>query len=308
MAAAESLLVSETVGRNAVMRQERFETPGPLEVLVDNKFGDVRVITHTSPTTEVDLRAEGAGGDQVEDVRVEHERFDGTDRVIVEVPYTFGLLRPKAAEVTVTVRLPEGALIDVETISGRVTGTGYLGGARAKTTSGNVSLGSVGGDLVVSSMSGDLTVDSVTGGAEVGTTSGSVHCAALKGTGIVKTVSGDIEVGSADGPLTIETSSGAVSAGELADGCDLKTVSGDQRVRRLLAGQAEFKTVSGNMTIAVARGTAVTIDAESLSGSLSSEIELSSDEPAGSAPDEEPGPHAELRARTVSGDVRIKRA
>ncbi len=291
------------------MRQEKFETPGQVEVLVDNKLGDVRLSTHASPTTEVDLRADGARGDQVvEDVRVEHEGFDGKQRVVVEVPYELGFLRHNSVAVTVTVRLPEGALIDVETISGKVSGKGYLGGAKVSTTSGNVSLGSVDGDVVVHSVSGDVTVESVTGGTEVATASGSVRCRALKKAGTVRTVSGDIDVASTEARVTIETSSGDVSAGELEDGCDMKTVSGDQRVRRLVAGEAEFKTVSGSMTIAVARGTAVTIDAESLSGALSSEIELSTDEPDGAVPDEQAGPHAEVRARTVSGDVRIKRA
>ena len=75
--------------------------------------------------------------------------------------------------------------------------------------------------------------------------------------------------------------SGDITAGELADGCDLKTVSGDQRVRKLVAGEAEFRTVSGELTIGVARGTAVMVDAQSLSGSLSSEIDLYQDEPEG---------------------------
>ena len=87
------------------------------------------------------------------------------------VPARSAFCGPRPGRSPSTQRLPEGALIDVETISGRVTATGYLGGVRAKTTSGNVSSGSVGGDLVVSSMSGDFTVDSVTGGTEVATTS-----------------------------------------------------------------------------------------------------------------------------------------
>jgi hypothetical protein len=49
------------------------------------------------------------------------------------------------------------------------------------------------------------------------------------------------------------------------------------------------------------------IDAESLSGSLSSEIELYPDEQGSPAPDQD-GPRAELRAHSVSGDVRIQRA
>jgi DUF4097 and DUF4098 domain-containing protein YvlB len=290
------------------MRQERFDTPGKVEVRVDNKLGDVRLRTHAEPTTEVELRANGPRADEIlERVWVEQQDFDGNQSVIVEVRSEAGFMQRRGDDVVVTVRLPEGASVDVQTISGSVTGEGNFGAARARTTSGDISLGSVDGDLVARSTSGDVTVVSVTGNAEVATMSGDVRCGALNRTGLLKTASGDVNVDSTHGPLTIETMSGDVTAGQLADGCDLKTVSGSQRVRQLVAGNAQFKTVSGDMTIAVARGTAVMIDAESLSGTLSSEIELSSDEPDGSSPDQG-GPSAQLRARSVSGDVRIQRS
>ena len=62
------------------------------------------------------------------------------------------------------------------------------------------------------------------------------------------------------------------------------------------------------MTIGVARGTAVMVDAESLSGNLSSEIDLCSDEAARPEPNQEGGRRLDLRAHSVSGDVRIQRA
>ncbi len=291
------------------MRQERFDTPGQVGVKVDNKLGDVRLRTHSEPTTEIELRANGPRADEIlKRVWVEHQNFDGDQSVVVEVPSETVFMPRRGTEVVVMVRLPEGASVDVQTISGTVTGEGNFGAAKARTTSGDISLGSVGGDLVARSTSGDVTVVSVTGNAEVATMSGAVRCGALNRTGLLRTSSGDVNVDSTGGPLTIETTSGDVTTGRLADGCDLKTVSGDQRVRQLVAGNAQFKTVSGDVTIAVARGTAVMIDAESLSGTLSSEIELSPDEPVGSSPDHETGPNAELRARSVSGDVRIQRA
>jgi hypothetical protein len=290
------------------MRQERFDTPGKVEVWVDNKLGDVRLQTHAELTTEVELRANGPQADEiVARARVEQQDFDGGQRVTVDVPFEAGFLRRRGADVFVMVRLPDGAAIDVQTVSGTLTGEGHFGAARVRTTSGDISLGSVGGDLVARSTSGDVTVTSVTGNAEVATMSGDVRCGDLHGAGLLKTASGDVTVDSTGGQLTIETMSGDVSAGQLVDGCDLKTVSGSQRVRQLVAGNAQFKTVSGDMTIAVARGTEVLIDAESLSGTLSSEIELYPDEPAISHPGQG-GRKTELRARSVSGDVRIQRA
>jgi Putative adhesin len=291
------------------MRQERFDTPGQVEVVVDNKLGDVRICTHDEATTEVQLEAQGSRADEVVSrARVEHRSPGGGDKVIVEVPYPPGLLLRGGFEVVVTVRLPEGGVVDVETISGTVTGEGRLGRAAVRTTSGDVSLGPIDGAVVARSTSGDVTVGPIGGLAEISTSTGSVRCAALSQAGQVKTVSGDVDIISAGGRLRAETMSGEITAGDLADGCDLKTVSGDQSVRRLLAGEAEFRTVSGDMTIGVARGTAVMVDAQSLSGSLTSEIDLYQDEPVGSEPDQQEGRRADLRAHSVSGDVRIQRA
>ena len=47
------------------MRQERFETPGQVDLVVDNKLGDVRLRAHADATTEVELRGHGAQGDEI---------------------------------------------------------------------------------------------------------------------------------------------------------------------------------------------------------------------------------------------------
>ena len=291
------------------MRQERFDTPGQVEVVVKNRLGDVRLRTHTEPTVEVELRAHGTGADEIVGrARVEKQDGGERDKVIVEVPHSTGPLWRGGAEVAVTVRLPEGALVDIETVSGTVTAEGSLGAASVRTTSGDVSLGPVGGDLLARSTSGDITLGSISGVAEIETTSGSVRCADIGQAGLVKTASGDVNIGSVSRRLTVETTSGDVTAAELDDGCDVKTISGDQRVRRLLAGEAEFNSVSGDITVGVVKGTAVMVEAESLSGSLSSEIDLYADEPGDAEPHQEEGRRAGLRAHSVSGDVRIQRA
>jgi hypothetical protein len=115
----------------------------------------------------VELTANGARGDEIVGrARVEHQDFDGSERVIVDVPQPAGFLWRGGTEVLISVRLPDGANLDVETVSGTVTGEGQLGAARVRTTSGDVSLGPVNGDLVARSTSGDIAVGSVGGDAE----------------------------------------------------------------------------------------------------------------------------------------------
>lgn len=316
-------------------RQEQFATPGQLHVRVENKAGPVRLRTHPGTTTEVEVTTHGLGDEEVlERTRVEHREHDGAHRVLVEVPGKFAywagpevrtygrrvrvdvlglneLLRApfsSGVEVTVTVALPEGATIEVVTAAGEVVATGRYGPATVESASGEVSVDLVDGDLTVRSGSGHVEVGSVSGETKVNTASGDVKCGRLGRSSRVKTASGDVTVEGAAGPLTVQTASGDVTAGELAGDCQFQSASGDQRVERLMAGRARFETVSGDLVVGIARSTAVAVDAETITGDLSSEIELGPDGPGGLEPGPADDRHVEVRARSVSGDVHIVRA
>ena len=66
---------------------------------------------------------------------------------------------------------------------------------------------------------------------------------------------------------------------------------------------ARLNSVSGDLHVAARRGLALWIDAQSVSGSVTSDLDVGGDE--GEA---EGGAQVELRARSVSGDIRITRA
>ena len=70
----------------------------------------------------------------------------------------------------------------------------------------------------------------------------------------------------------------------------------------MLRGNVAAHSVSGDVQIGVRRGSKVFLDCNTVSGDTSSELELTPDAPAGD------GPLVEIRAKTVSGDIRITRA
>jgi hypothetical protein len=67
-------------------------------------------------------------------------------------------------------------------------------------------------------------------------------------------------------------------------------------------GAVTLKSVSGDMHVGIRPGSALWVDAKSVSGDTSSEL------PIDDTPPEGEGPLVELRATAMSGDIRIVRA
>jgi hypothetical protein len=287
---------------------EQFETPGQVTLRVINQSGDVEVRTHERPTTEVELHPSGDNGDEiVRRTRVEHHCSDGHHDVVVDVPRRaagrLGLLFGRGSGVRVVVRLPELSRIGIETTSGAITASGRYGAASLDTASGEAVVGAVEGDVSVNTASGDVEVASAGGSTRIRTASGDVRGGALAGDVSVNTASGDVRIESAGGRLVVNTASGDITVGDVSDGCTIRSASGDQQIRRARAGEARLDAVSGDLVIGVPRRTVVDVDAQSVTGDLSSEIDLdgAADHAGGEA-------SLKVRARTISGDVRVTRA
>ena len=81
----------------------------------------------------------------------------------------------------------------------------------------------------------------------------------------------------------------------------VQTASGDVEVKSVREGDVVLQTASGDIEVGIKQGSKLWIDAKSMSGETSSELEI------GDAPTDGEGPTVEVRATAMSGDIRVKR-
>ncbi len=186
------------------------------------------------------------------------------DQIVIEIERKklFGF----KGDHTVHVAAPFGTRLDVQVASADVEARGILGAASVDSASGDVTLPTVNGRVDVNTASGDVRIDSV---------------------------ADDLRVNSASGDVTL---------GEAHKDVKVRTASGDVEIGSAAQGKVDIQSASGDVEVGIRRGSKVYIDASSMSGDTTSELELSD------APPQSEGPTVDFRARTMSGDITVRRA
>ena len=257
------------------MRHE-FATPEPPKLRVAIPAGRIEIETGEAAETVVEVEAI-RGHD--EDVRVEQRG----DQIVVETRKRFGLLRSE--EYAVSIRAPYGAPVETEAASADLRIHGRVGTLSAKTASGEVD------------------VDHADGGARIRSASGDVAAAPRRRQGgrqhrLRRRRAGDGHRRS----LRPDSPRATSAVAEAEDGVSVYTASGDQRIGSAVRGTVDLKSASGDVRVGIRRGSRLHVDARSMSGETTSELELGAVETDGE------GPLVELKAATMSGDVRVERA
>jgi hypothetical protein len=270
--------------------QQSFEVSGPAELDVRLASGEIEVEAIEGAThVEVELIAHDDESQQLVDAaRIEFHDHHDRPQVVVDVPqrrggFNLGLLFGRQG-ITCRLRAPDRSGLSVRSRSADVAARGTLGSANVSTASGDVRLEDVDGGLNVRTASGDVVAQEITSGANV------------------QTASGDVSLDAVHGPANLQTASGDLRIGEAWNNVNANSVSGDQLHGAVLQGLIAAHSVSGDVHIGVRRGSKVFLDCNTVSGDTRSELELTTEAPAGD------GPMVEIRAKTVSGDIVITRA
>ena len=266
------------------MRRETFSTPEPIRLDLQVPAGEIDVQAGETAETSVELEPLG-GADSTS--AVEEARLELRDGVlVVHVPEQRALrFFSRGVEVRLAVRCPHGCDLTVRASSADVRASGRFASADVESASGDVTVGDVDRDATVKSASGDIALGPIGGSLAAQAASGDIDVERVAGEAKLRTASGDVNVERADASITVQTA------------------SGDQRIGCASSGQVSLRSASGDIWIGIRRGSGVWVDASSMSGETTSELDV-----GGAAPGEEEGALVELRAQTMSGDVYVARA
>lgn len=170
---------------------------------------------------------------------------------------------------------------------------------RARTESADVGITGSIDRLEVKSASGNVNVSEVTGRAVIQTASGDVTLPQVRGDLDLRVVSGNAEIGAVGGRAVIASTSGDVRLDTAAADVDIRTVSGAVEVRDVRTGSTEVSGISGNVWIGVHPGSAAHIDLNTMTGKAASDFDVA---------DQLDGASLTIKAKTVSGDIRLRSA
>jgi DUF4097 and DUF4098 domain-containing protein YvlB len=253
------------------MAEHRFHTPEPAELEIKIPVGDIDVETVDGDESVVTVE----GSEKMLDQTVVEQQGR---RIVVELrgKKPFGITISvgdlswgSGGRLKVRARVPHRSHALLATASADMKLRGRVRSLESKSASG---------DLVVN---GEIEQDAT-----------------------VKTVSGDVRLDRVGGELRFTTVSGDLTVRSVGKGIEGKAVSGDVRVESAREGRVVVQSVSGDIEVGVEAGTNLDVDAGSVSGDLSSEVQLGN-EPGGADAD---GPTLVVRGKTVSGDFRVFRA
>ena len=259
------------------MEPRTFDVTDRLHLRMRIRSGDIR-ITQTDPATaRVHVTGERAG----EEISVETDDSSSGTRLQIVQPKGVGGWSLRGGALQIDIEVPPNTVADIVTGAGDLTIDCTLGELAFQSGSGDARVAAVAGSLRVQSASGDIRIGAVEGDVSLTTASGDIQMGSIGGSLRGRSASGDMEIGDLSGDGRVTSASGDITIGSASADITLQSVSGD-------------------IEVGVPSGKRVWFDLASTSGDTVSELEPSDTDSAESS--------SAIRATTVSGDIRIRRA
>ena len=276
-----------------------FDTPASITATIEVVAGDVRIDAGERAVTTVSIEPSDAGDAEDRRAAVQTRVEYANGKLLVKQPKVRSWLpRSSGGSINVSVELPASSDVHGDAAMADFTCDGPLGELRLKTGLGRLRVGEA-GTLSLKTGIGDIAVERATRHADLTTGSGEVRVRELADSAVIRNSNGDTRVGAAHGDLRVSAANGNIAIDAAHASVAAKSANGDVRLNDAARGSAVLETKLGDVEIGIREGTAAWLDVRAAAGRVHNALE------AAEAPDG--GETVEVRARTVAGDVLIRR-
>ncbi|MGC0415759.1 DUF4097 family beta strand repeat-containing protein [Embleya sp. AB8] len=278
-----------------------FDTPKPIFATIDLVVGVLRISAGDRTDTVVTVRpSDPTHNADVQAAELTTVHY-ASGRLAVKAPRSkarsfFG----RTASVDVTVELPTGSRVEGKAAAADVHAEGRVGEVAFTVAAGDIRLDRTGA-LKLNSTAGDVSVAHSVGHTDVSTAAGEIRIGKIDGTAVVRNTTGGISLGAVSGDLRLNTTIGDIAVDRALTTVGAKTISGSVRIGEVVHGAVRLETASGELEVGIREGTAAWLDLNSLAGKVRNSL-TSADGP------EPTDDTVEVRARTLSGDIVIRRS
>jgi DUF4097 and DUF4098 domain-containing protein YvlB len=217
------------------------------------------------------------------------------------------------------ITVPRRTSCTISNRSGRVEVSRIAGPVQIDQRSGRTTVRAIASDVNVGSRSGSTEVEDVSGAVRVSAHSGKAIVRGAGGDVSVSCHSGAVQVERVEGSLQARSHSGRIAASDIAGdtqidaksgailltngraGARLRSISGQATFRGPVLGDLDIQTASGAIQLEIDPDRPFFVEAESVSGSIRSDLTVrrEADAPPATAP--------RVRLHTGSGSIRIGR-
>ncbi|QDY80101.1 DUF4097 family beta strand repeat-containing protein [Streptomyces qinzhouensis] len=273
-----------------------FATPQPVNVTLTTAGARVRIAASDRPDTVV--RVQPVNSANASHVKVaEGTKVDLSGR---ELSVSTTKSGEKNGSVVITIELPAGSGLALNTAWTEVRADGPLGHCELDLASGQVELDRIAalrarftaGSVAIGHIAGSAEVDGGSAGLRIGEVAGVLKYQGATGKIWIGHALSDVELSSAQGSFDIDRAEGSVNA--TADNCPI-------RIGRMTRGLAKLMNGSGGIEIGIGQGTAAQVDAKSTKGAVRNSL------PAQDAPGGVLGESVKVYARTRLDDIVVHR-
>ncbi len=289
-----------------------FDVGDRVELRVENRAGLIAVRGEETQTVRVEVVArlwgesEEEADDQAELIARGIQHDAGHERVAIRAP---ALLRPasllalfgRGPRIDYQLTVPRATATWLISRSGRIEAANLSEPLTIEARSGRVAVSDIAADISVKARSGAVQAEAIAGSLSVESSSGRVQARDCRGDVSVQVRSGSVQAEGVHGDLRVETRSGAIAAADVGGGVFARARSGTVRYEGAVRGDVDIEVMSGAIRLAVDRDSAFFLDAESLQGSVRSDLPLR--QPTGGRASGPPAPT--VRLRTHSGAIHL---